>query len=664
VAGLGQPRSLSVRLISLPFDSDSRPQLALSILKEVLIRGGARCEIDYANLDYALRIGRCNYTLVAERYSSRLLGDALFSGAVFGRPVDWQYYATKANLDSGDEDAADHFAAAADSIAQQSDLWADEYVASADWTGVDLVGLSATFSVLPIVAIAQRIKKRCPHIRIVVGGALCEGGLGSGLIEAFPAIDFVCRGEGESTILALVERLAAQESTWHDMPGLCWRSESGEAIINNGRSPEVTLDDSPTPNFHDYIAARRDLLGPEEALKFSVPFETSRGCWFGAKSHCTFCGLNGEAMRHRQKSPHAAISLINDAAAYGTSTGFAVDNILPMEYYETVLPHLKDVNDKFEIFYEIKSNVTYDHCKILADAGVRAVQPGIESLSTPVLQLMRKGTSAFLNVRLLKYASHFGINLAWNILYGFPMESSDEYLEQAHLIPLISHLQPPVSGCARVRVDRFSPMYSDAARLGVRGLRPASIYSAIYPKDFEFVETLATFFDFEGEYDGWPDEYVLPLTRAVRAWREGSGQYALVGIIREGAVDIWDQRTDGPVTELSLSATESRILLACDHGASKQGIAELLADIDAATIATDIQSLCRRGLIVELDKRFLSLVVTALEEDLKDVPAAFRLPLLASTHRRGMQRLRQRQSDYQFEDKELVRIDDMAVCLQ
>lgn len=369
-------------------------------------------------------------------------------------------------------------------------------------------------------------------------------------------------------------------------------------------------------------------------------------------------------MRHRQKSPHVAINLICDAAAYGTSTGFAVDNILPSEYYKTVLPSLGKTDDKFEIFYEIKSNTTYDHCKLLANAGVRAVQPGIESLSTPVLELMRKGTSAFLNIRLLKYASHFGINLAWNILYGFPREPSDEYLKQADLIPLISHLQSPVSGCARVRVDRFSPMYSDAARLGVSGLRPASIYSAIYPKDFLFVDSLATFFDFEGDYDGRPDEYVLPLIRAVRAWREGSGKYALVGIIRDGAVDIWDQRTDGAVIVHTLGATESRILLACEHGAVKHMITELLADIDALTIVSDLESLCRRGLIVELDKRLLSLVMTAPEEDLKDVPAAFRLPLLASAHRQGMQRLRQRQRDYLLEDEELACIDDAPVCQQ
>ena len=51
---------------------------------------------------------------------------------------------------------------------------------------------------------------------------------------------------------------------------------------------------------------------PEQTtvLRRVVPtllFETSRGCWWGAKSHCTFCGLNGETMAFRSKSPRRAL---------------------------------------------------------------------------------------------------------------------------------------------------------------------------------------------------------------------------------------------------------------------------------------------------------------------------------------------------------------------
>src|SRR3954465_271775 len=38
------------------------------------------------------------------------------------------------------------------------------------------------------------------------------------------------------------------------------------------------------------------------ALRPLMLIETARGCWWGAKNHCTFCGLNGETMGFRAKS--------------------------------------------------------------------------------------------------------------------------------------------------------------------------------------------------------------------------------------------------------------------------------------------------------------------------------------------------------------------------
>ncbi len=72
----------------------------------------------------------------------------------------------------------------------------------------------------------------------------------------------------------------------------------------------------------------------------------------------------------------------------------AVDNILPHEYFKTLLPELKRRQLGVTLFYEIKANLKREQVELLRDAGVAALQPGIESLSTPVLRLMRKGTTA------------------------------------------------------------------------------------------------------------------------------------------------------------------------------------------------------------------------------------------------------------------------------
>ena len=55
------------------------------------------------------------------------------------------------------------------------------------------------------------------------------------------------------------------------------------------------------------------------------------------------------------------------------------------------------------------------------------VQPGIESLATPTLKLMRKGTTAFNNIRFLADCAVEGVKPVWNLLVGFPGELAETY---------------------------------------------------------------------------------------------------------------------------------------------------------------------------------------------------------------------------------------------
>ena len=70
-----------------------------------------------------------------------------------------------------------------------------------------------------------------------------------------------------------------------------------------------------------------------------IPFESARGCWWGQKHHCVFCGLNGSTMRFRAKSPDRVFAeLVHQARRYRSFRFEAVDNILDMGYLTTLLP--------------------------------------------------------------------------------------------------------------------------------------------------------------------------------------------------------------------------------------------------------------------------------------------------------------------------------------
>ena len=131
----------------------------------------------------------------------------------------------------------------------------------------------------------------------------------------------------------------------------------------------------------------------------------------------------------------------------------AVDNILDMRYFRDVLPRLRDRPLGLTLFYETKANLTKAQVQLLRDAGVLAIQPGVESLSSHVLQLMRKGVTALQNIQLLKWCSQYQVTAAWNLLYGFPGETVEDYEALAGTLDALWHLPPP-HAVGAVRMDR------------------------------------------------------------------------------------------------------------------------------------------------------------------------------------------------------------------
>src|SRR6185369_3344046 len=142
------------------------------------------------------------------------------------------------------------------------------------------------------------------------------------------------------------------------------------------------------PDFSEYFQQVQPLLvsGELNLADLMIVYESSRGCWWGEKQHCTFCGLNGEGMASRSK---AATSVIDDlvlmSQKYGVYRFLMADNIMPHEYFASLVPQLSAMNSDLQLFYEQKANLTMRNIVALMSAGITSIQPGIESLSTPLL---------------------------------------------------------------------------------------------------------------------------------------------------------------------------------------------------------------------------------------------------------------------------------------
>src|SRR5581483_3803198 len=413
-----------VLLVSMPFATTASPSLGLSLLKAGLARAGVPCDLRYLNFDFARRIGAWRYERICNFSSDLLLGDWIFAAAVFGDgiPPPERYFAEvlhRRGAQPFEHERPEMYGPQRDgevlAVRAEVEPYLDACLAGVPWADYALVGFTSTFEQnLASLALAQRLKARYPQLALAFGGANCEVPMGVALHRRFPFIDYVCSGEGDLVFPELA-RAVVNGREMGELPGIV-RRVGGQTVAPRVASrPVMDLDALPLPDYGDYLE-QREQLGPDADADWHLPLETARGCWWGAKSHCTFCGLNGATMRFRAKSPARALAEMRQLAAqYQPRQLAAVDNSLDMRYFQDVLPELAARPIGMELFYETKANLRREQIRLLREAGVTRIQPGIESLSTAVLRLMRKGVTAVQNIQLLRWCAEYMVEPYWSL---------------------------------------------------------------------------------------------------------------------------------------------------------------------------------------------------------------------------------------------------------
>jgi ribosomal peptide maturation radical SAM protein 1 len=369
------------------------------------------------------------------------------------------------------------------------------------------------------------------------------------------------------------------------------------------------LDTLPYPNYDDYFEQLAKIY-PTNKNQRGVVMETSRGCWWGEKRHCTFCGLNGTSMTFRSKSAKRVLDEITTLRSrHQAQLVQMVDNILDMRYFRDLLPELQRRQLKLDLFYETKANLTKEQVRALHAAGIVSIQPGIESFSTEILRIMRKGTSAAQNVQLLKWCRESGVKPLWNLMYGFPGENPADYEAMAEMMGAIRHLQPPV-GFGAIRLDRFSPNFDRAEAFGIVNIRPDRNYGFIYGLGESELFNLAYYFEHDYADGRNPETYVGGAFEAFRRWQGEPDSRGLVYVDHGETLAIWDLRSRAKRTLTILRGAERKVYLYCDQGRGLSQI-EALAALSGIGIRELLERLIADELMIQLDGRYLSLAVHA-----------------------------------------------------
>ncbi len=599
-----------VALISMPTLSARFPSFQLALLKPTLEQAGIPVQPFSLFMYFGTFVGwRVNETF-ADVYAS-MVGEWLWTKAAFGDFAnDDEYF----DIYHNNLEAICHRAGCTmDDLRRLKETAAPAFidfcVDRIDWSRFGVIGFSVVFQqTLASIALARALKQRYPHIPIMMGGATFEDDIAEEIMKGCPQVDYIHCGDADETLPKLVRRIYSGESMT-GMPGVFWRNE--ERVVFNGRAPNLAdMNKTPVPDFDEYFYARKEgqYQQYENVQEVLLPIETARGCWWGMKNHCTFCGLNRAGMEFRSKRVDNVIQQLDELSRRYNILDFnAIDNIIEPEYIGNLFGQLKEANTDIRIHYEVRPSLSRIQLKHMRQGGLFSIQPGVESFSTHILKLMKKHTTGVRNLELIKWSTYYGINNLYNILLRFPGETADDYKTQCDVISKIHHLQAPWA-IAKARADRGSPMYNDPESQSISRLVPSACYNYLYPKDRFNLNRVSYYFEHEMG-DTLADDGYNEIFEAVDVWQHRWRQRPRPYLrYRKGwaTILIDDGRNCSPHST-TYADNHAQLYEYCADARSRKEIAAKFED--APWVEGALEEFVSRDFMVHLDNRYLSLAL-------------------------------------------------------
>lgn len=610
----------------MPYHRLTHPALGASILKTCLEEQGIKTKIRYLGLQFAEKLGINLYNSILNSRSPWLQAEWTFAEAAFkegfidqrteeiGRAYPWATKGTKI-------------------ATNRASRWIDEAVENVIQFNPKIVVCSSMFQQnVASLALLRGIKERRPNIYTIMGGPNTEGILGIALLRRAPWLDYVCSGEGEEVLPELCSMLLTKQLK-EKLP-LGVTNQQGisqyEGIYNTeiARPSLSNMNTSPVPNFEDFFEA---IETSSIKINPGLLLESSRGCWWGQRNHCTFCGLNGDGMAYRARDPENMLGIVKTTTnKHSVKKIEFVDNIIAKSYFSEFLPLLEE--EELTIFYETKASIIENDILAFRKSGVRFIQPGIESLSDPVLKLMRKGTTGCVNIECLRLCREYGINPAWSILSGFPGEQIEWYAETLMLLPKLFHLRPP-NGFIPIRYDRFSPYYDQAHQWQLE-LEPFEAYQHVYPPYQNQHDDIAYFFKQKGrdevKDDGlgvwskthWKCKEIVDQWKKYWITRQENGQQQPRLLMIQGeTTSIIDERDINGTTKTDdISEEMKQLLFFCKTKRTQQKIMSYTQSRKGEATGSAIESILlealEKGWLVEINGQYISVVQLLNEEHL------------------------------------------------
>lgn len=290
-----------------------------------------------------------------------------------------------------------------------------------DVAGVSIVGIS---QIIPGLTLASLLKKKYPHLHIVLGGPIFSVNAGqlAGRTEFFEEFcHSIITFEGEEPLHQLLTSLKEGKNLSQN-PNLIYLD--GDEVKINSQRVELRFEDVPGPTFDGLPMDK--YLSPYPIL----PVLQSRGCYWGKCTFCTHSYVYGH--RYGKQRTEAMVDELDALSKkydtkYFTWSDEAVSPHSLNDVSEAILERGLDVRSLCLLKFE--KVMDGDLFKKMKDAGFIFLMFGLESANDRILALIDKGATQEIERQALRHSADAGI---WNhcfLFFGFPTETREEARE-------------------------------------------------------------------------------------------------------------------------------------------------------------------------------------------------------------------------------------------
>jgi radical SAM superfamily enzyme YgiQ (UPF0313 family) len=289
---------------------------------------------------------------------------------------------------------------------------------------------STTFGWKRALRTASSLKRLDRDIFITVGGPYPIA-MQERCLEDSEDIDAVVTGEGEITVVEMLERLSGGKEP-EGVEGVVYRKKEGGKIVKNPpRSLITDLDALPFParellgNAYDYVPPPATYRRRPVAVII-----TSRGC----NRRCIYCFQIDKTRKSgiRFRSVENVMSEIELCLRQGYREIKFIDDTLAADYDRamTLSQEIKRRGLDFTWFASACVNqVDKPLLKAFKDAGCWAILLGAESGVQKNLNTIRKGITLEQTKRAVKWAKEVGLTVYTPFIFGIPGETFEDALK-------------------------------------------------------------------------------------------------------------------------------------------------------------------------------------------------------------------------------------------